>query len=118
VLLVGAYLPEGRYISSAVNRQVTRNIARRVEEFLETRAPQLEDVSGVRPQVRVVERYPAATIQEAAEESGEPTLAAVGRRGLGAVVRFALGSVSSDVPRSVIGPVLIVPPLGNVARPS
>ena len=45
VLLVGAYLPEGRYISSAVNHQVTRNIARRVEEFLESQASQLEDVS-------------------------------------------------------------------------
>jgi nucleotide-binding universal stress UspA family protein len=118
VLLVGAYLPEGRYISSAVNRQVTRDIARRVEEFLESRASQLEDVSGVRPRVRVVEGYPAAAIQEAAEKSGEPTLAAVGRRGLGAVARFALGSVSSDVLRSVTGPVLIVPPLGNVAQPS
>jgi nucleotide-binding universal stress UspA family protein len=118
VLLIGAYLPEGRYISSAVNRQVTRNIARRVEEFLETRASQLEDVSGVRPQVRVVERFPAAAIQEAAEESGEPTLSAVGRRGLGSVARFALGSVSSDVLRSVTGPVLIVPSSGNVAPPS
>jgi nucleotide-binding universal stress UspA family protein len=118
VLLIGAYLPEGRYISSAANRRVTRNIARRVEEFLETRTSQLEDVSGVRPQVRVVERYPAAAIQEAAEESGEPTLSAVGRRGLGAVARFALGSVSSGVLRSVTGPVLIVPPLGNVAPPS
>ncbi len=118
VLLVGAHLPEGRYTSSAVNRRVTRDIARRVEEFLESRASQLEDVSGVRPRVRVVEGYPAAAIQEAAEESGEPTLSAVGRRGLGAVARFALGSVSSDVLRSVTGPVLIVPPLGNVARPS
>ena len=118
VLLVGAYLPEERYISSAANRQVTRDIARRAEEFLETRASQLEDVSGVRPRVRVVEGHPAAAIQEVAEESGEPTLAAVGRRGLGAVARFALGSVSSDVLRSVTGPVLIVPSLGNVARPS
>jgi nucleotide-binding universal stress UspA family protein len=118
VLLVGAYLPEGRYISSAVNREVTRDIARRVEEFLENQASQLEDVSGVRPRVRAVGGYPAAAIQEAAEESGEPTLAAVGRRGLGAVARFALGSVSSDVLRSVTGPVLIVPPLGNVAQPS
>jgi nucleotide-binding universal stress UspA family protein len=85
---------------------------------LETRASQLEDVSGVRPRVRVVERYPAAAIQEATEESGKPTLAAVGRRGLGAVARFALGSVSSDVLRSVTGPVLIVPSLGNESQPS
>jgi nucleotide-binding universal stress UspA family protein len=101
-----------------VNHQVTRDIARRVEEFFESQASQLEDVSGVRPRIRAVVGYPAAAIQEAAEESGEPTLAAVGRRGLGAVARFALGSVSSDVLRSVTGPVLIVPPLGNVAQPS
>jgi nucleotide-binding universal stress UspA family protein len=116
VLLVGAYLPERRYISSAANRQVTRDIARRAEEYLETRASQLKDISGVRPRVWVVEGYPAAAIQEAVEESGEPTLAAVGRRGLGAVARFALGSVSSDVLRSVTGPVLIVPFLGNGPR--
>jgi nucleotide-binding universal stress UspA family protein len=116
VLLVEAYLPERRYISSAANRQVTRDIARRAEEFLETQAFQLEDISGVRPLVRVVEGYPAAAIQEAAEESEEPTLAAVGRRGLGAVARFALSSVSSDVLRSVTGPVLIVPSLGNGPR--
>jgi nucleotide-binding universal stress UspA family protein len=109
VLLVGAYLPEGRYSSSAANRQVTRDIARRAEKFLETRASQLEAILGVRPRVRVVEGYPAAAIQEAAEESGEPALAAVGRRGLGAVARFALGSVSSDVLRSVTASVLIVP---------
>jgi nucleotide-binding universal stress UspA family protein len=109
VLLVGAYLPEGRYSSSAANRQVTHDIARRVEESLEMRASQLEAILGVRPRVRVVEGYPAAAIQEAAEDSGEPALAAVGRRGLGAVARFALGSVSSDVLRSVTASVLIVP---------
>ena len=97
---------------------MTRDIARRTEEFLETRASQLEDVSGVRPRVRVVEGYPATAIQVAAEESGEPALAAVGRRGLGAVARFALGSVSSDVLRSVTGAVLIVPSIGNVAPQS
>ena len=118
VLLVGAYLPERRYTSSAVNRRVTRDIARGAEEVLESRASQLEDVSGVRPRVRVVEGYPAAAIQEAAEESREPTLSAVGRRGLGAVARFALGSVTSDVLRSVTGPVLVVPSSGNVAPPS
>ncbi len=77
-----------------------------------------EDVSGDRPQVRVVEGYPAAAIQVAVEESGEPALVAVGRQGLGDVARFVLGSISSDVLRSVTGPVLIVPSLGDVARPS
>ena len=43
-------------------------------------------------------------------------MAAVGRRGLGAMARFALGSVSSDVLRSVTGPFLIVPSLGNGPR--
>jgi nucleotide-binding universal stress UspA family protein len=48
-------------------------------------------------------------ILEAAEEGGEPTLIAVGRRGLGRINRLRLGSVSGDLLRSAAGPVLIVP---------
>jgi nucleotide-binding universal stress UspA family protein len=50
----------------------------------------------------------AAVIQEMAERSGEPTLVAIGRRGLGAVRYSTLGGVSADVLRSVSGAVLIV----------
>ncbi len=58
---------------------------------------------------KVVRGDAAAAIQETAEEGGEPALVAVGSRGLGAVRRFALGSVSTDVLRAVGGPILIVP---------
>ncbi len=73
----------------------------------------LESVVGARPESRVALGDAANVIQEAAEEGEEPTLVVVGRRGMGAVARFALGSVSSAVLRSVSRPVLIVPsPLG------
>jgi nucleotide-binding universal stress UspA family protein len=69
----------------------------------------LENVVGVRPKIRAILGDAAAVIQEAAEEGKESTLVVVGRRGMGGVRRFVLGSVSSDVLRSVSGPVLIVP---------
>jgi nucleotide-binding universal stress UspA family protein len=69
----------------------------------------LEDQTGRRPRRRAVLGYAASVIQDAAEEGEEPALVVVGRRGMGAVRRFVLGSVSTDVMRSVAGPVLIVP---------
>ena len=63
-----------------------------------------------RPETRAVLGDAAAVIQDAADEEGEePALVVVGRRGMGAVRRFVMGSVSSDVLRSVHGPVLVVP---------
>jgi nucleotide-binding universal stress UspA family protein len=76
---------------------------------LEERARKLEGALGRRPLVRVCEGEAAATILEAAEEGGEPTLIAVGRRGLGLVDRLRLGSVSTKVLRAATGPVLISP---------
>ncbi len=81
------------------------------ERSLEKRAVELESILGMRPEVRVASGDAAAVIQETAEEGGQPTLVAVGRRGLGAVRHLALGSVSSDILRAVSGPVLIVPSL-------
>ena len=80
------------------------------EESLKERAAELEGTLGTRPETRVVRGDAAAAIQETAEEGGEPTLVAVGSRGLGAVRRFALGSVSTDILRAVGEAVLIVPP--------
>lgn len=91
------------------NRQRARDEIRRVEKLLKARASELEDLLGERPQVWAAARYPAAAIQEVAEENEKPTLVAVGSRGLGAVRRFTLGSVSTAVLRSVDGPVLITP---------
>lgn len=82
---------------------------RRGNEYLIERAAELEHVLGKLPETRVATADPAAAIQEAAEEHGERTLVAVGRRGLDAVKRFVLGSVSADVLRAVSKPVLIVP---------
>ncbi len=48
-----------------------------------------------RPQFKVAVGDPATVIQETAEESEKPTQVAVGSRGLDAVRRFALGSVST-----------------------
>jgi nucleotide-binding universal stress UspA family protein len=81
----------------------------RAWEALSQLSAGLESVIGVRPESRAVLGDAAAVIQEAAEEGEGPTLVVVGRRGMGAVARFALGSVSSAVLRSVSGPVLIVP---------
>jgi nucleotide-binding universal stress UspA family protein len=82
---------------------------RRHELSLEGRARALESELGHSLRVRVREGEAASVILEAAEEGREPTLVAVGRRGLGRINRLRLGSVSADVLRSATGPVLIVP---------
>jgi nucleotide-binding universal stress UspA family protein len=76
---------------------------------LEERATGLERTFGRRPEVKAVIGDPASALQQAADESEEPTLTVVGSRGLGAVRRFTLGSVSTDVLGAVAGPVLVVP---------
>jgi nucleotide-binding universal stress UspA family protein len=82
---------------------------RRHELSLEGGARVLENELGHSLRFRVREGEAASVMLEAAEEGGEPTLIAVGRRGLGRINRLRLGSVSSDVLRSATGPVLIVP---------
>ena len=96
-----------------VHVRAPKDILKEGQRSLERRADELESVLGMRPEVRVASGDAAAIIQEAAEESGEPTLVAVGRRGAGAVQHFALGSVSTGVLRAVSGPVLIVPSPGG-----
>jgi nucleotide-binding universal stress UspA family protein len=82
---------------------------RRHELSLERRARELESELGHSLRIRVREGEAASVILEVAEVGGEPTLTAVGRRGLGRINRLRLGSVSADVLRSAAGPVLIVP---------
>jgi nucleotide-binding universal stress UspA family protein len=93
-----------------VHTRASEELLKEGKRSLEKRAAELESVLGTRPEIRVTSGDAAATIQEATEEGREPTLVAVGRRGLGAVRHLALGSVSSGVLRAVSGPVLIVPP--------
>jgi nucleotide-binding universal stress UspA family protein len=81
----------------------------RHELSLEGRARVLESEFGHSLRIRVREGEAASVLLEAAEEGREPTLIAVGRRGLGRINRLMLGSVSADVLRSATGPVLIVP---------
>ena len=53
----------------------------------------------------------AASLVEAEEEEApERTLLAVGSRGLGAIGRMRLGSVSTKVVHAAKGPVLVHPP--------
>jgi nucleotide-binding universal stress UspA family protein len=67
-----------------------------------------ETERGTRFEARAVLGDAAAVLQGVADEGGAPTLVAVGSRGLNAVRRAVLCSVSTDVLRAVSGPVLIV----------
>ena len=78
-------------------------------EILRERAVRLETLLGKRPSIKVLAGDAATTIREAAGEREGPTLVAVGCRGLGALRRFALGSVSADVLRDARGPVIVFP---------
>ncbi len=99
-----------------VHVRASREVLQKGERSLERRASELESVLGTRPQTRVLSGDAAAAIQEAAEEGGEPTLVAIGSRGLGAVRYSTLRGVSADVFRSVAGPVLLTPAPGCETR--
>ncbi len=107
VLLLSVY--STRLVSSPVAApmvQTSAELLNKGEDSLKERAAELENVSGDLPETMVATGDAAAVIQEIA---GESELVAVGSRGLGAVRRFTLGSVSTDVVRAVSGPVLVCP---------
>jgi nucleotide-binding universal stress UspA family protein len=83
----------------------------RVEEKLEERAGELEDILGERPQTMAVEGNPAEVLIESAGEGR--TLVAVGSRGLGLVERLRLGSVPTKVIRASLDAVLVHPHAGG-----
>jgi len=110
VLLVSVYPTRLVYPPVAAPvMHMSEELLSKGEDALKKRAAELERVSGDRPETKVATGDTAAVIQEIAGEGAQPALVAVGSRGLGAVRRFALGSVSTDVLRSVEGPVLVVP---------
>jgi nucleotide-binding universal stress UspA family protein len=84
----------------------------RAKKALLERSRELESRLGSRPKVRLVVGDAASSLLEAAEEDApERTLVAVGNRGLGAIGRMTLGSVSTKVVHAAKGPVLVHPPL-------
>jgi nucleotide-binding universal stress UspA family protein len=83
---------------------------RGAERALVERAAELEGRLGSRPRVSLVVGEAAACLLEAAEEEApERTLLTVGSRGLGAIGRMRLGSVSTKVLHAARGPVLVHP---------
>jgi len=80
----------------------------KAEGDLNERAEALGAVMGGRPGARLVDADATLALLQVAREGDErKTLLAVGSRGLGAVGRARLGSVSTNVLRAAIGPVLI-----------
>jgi nucleotide-binding universal stress UspA family protein len=99
--------PEGRELDP----RMVDDALRREQRALEGRAAEIEDASGIRPRTKIAVGDPAASLIEAAEEAApERALITVGSRGLDAVQRLRLGSVSTKVLRASGGPVLIVNP--------
>ena len=78
------------------------------EQALEERAGELSGQLGQRLKVEVALGEAATTILKIAGDD-ESTLVAVGSRGLGAVGRARLGSISTKVLRAARGPVLVYP---------
>ena len=81
------------------------------ERDLGGRAREIEGALGSRPKLRVASGEPTVCLLSAAEEGDSPekALIAVGSRGLGAVRRTTLGSVSTKVLHVARGPVLVCP---------
>ena len=85
----------------------------REEGTLQNRAVELEGTLGSRPETRLSGGSPAAVILEEAQRESPPALIAVGSRGLAGITRTRLGSVSTKIVTSALGPVLVTP---NVER--
>ena len=110
-LLVRAYprLPETDPEGRELDPRMVEDALRREQRALEARVAEIEEASGIRPRAKIAVGDPAASLIEAAEEAApERALIAVGSRGLDAVQRLRLGSVSTKVLRASRGPVLVV----------
>ena len=80
----------------------------RDKSMLEDRAGDLEKILGNRPEIKISGGYPANVLLEASQEV-QPSLVAVGSRGLAGLIRTRLGSVSTKVVTAARGPVLVYP---------
>jgi len=81
-----------------------------VEARLRRKADRLGRLNDIDVYVDVQTGEPAATLIKTANRPQGPALIAVGSRGVGAVHRMALGSVSTKVLRAAPGMALISPP--------
>ena len=84
----------------------------RAEAQFKERANDLKGILGYEPQTVMTSDDAVVALLEAAKEGEGPTLVAVGSRGLGAVARARLGSVSSKVIRAAPGAALVYPHTG------
>jgi nucleotide-binding universal stress UspA family protein len=107
-LLVHAY---PRVVEES-SRTETDEAMRQAEEQLEERANNLKDILGYEPRIVMTADAAEVAILKAAREGDGSTLIAVGSRGLGAVSRVRLGSVSSKVVRAAPGAALLYPHTG------
>ena len=80
------------------------------EATAEEIADEVERTYGFRPTTSVVVGDAAVRLVSQARKTPVPAMLAVGSRGLGAVQRLALGSVSTKILRAAPGPVLVCPP--------
>jgi nucleotide-binding universal stress UspA family protein len=92
-------LPEGE----------ARETAAREQDRLESRADELGEILGSRPEILVSDDHPAAALLEVAHQQTPPPVIAVGSRGIAGVRRTRLGSVSTKVVTASPGPVLVSP---------
>jgi nucleotide-binding universal stress UspA family protein len=110
VLRAYPQLPEVDALERESDPRMVDDELRQAEKALVERAAELEDRLGSRPQVRLVVGDAAVYLLETGEkETPERTLLAVGSRGLGAIGRMRLGSVSTKVLHAAEGPVLVHP---------
>jgi len=110
VMRVYPRLPEKDAEGREFDPRAAEDDLRREDRALSDRADELARLLGSRPNVRVAVGDPARELLEAAsEEVPERTLVALGSRGLGAMGRMRLGSVSTKVLRTAQGPILVHP---------
>jgi nucleotide-binding universal stress UspA family protein len=104
-------LPEMDTEGRKLDARMVDDELRREQQELTVRAEEIEDASGIRPRIEIaVADDPAGALLSAVEEDAvKRTLIAVGSRGLGAVRRIRLGSVSTKVLHAAKGPVLVYP---------
>ena len=112
VIFVRAYRHPAEPVGGRSARQRLELDEARLQNLLalDARPDRLEAPTRRRPETKLAEGEPAlAVLSVARQKKGQPTLLALGSRGLGAPKRMILGSVSTRVLREAEGPVLIAP---------